>query len=224
MQNHIPENGTIKSVNELNGQELHDFKMAVGKTQYDLNFAREKAEMLLELFSPLCQKIEIAGSIRRQKTTVSDIELVCVPYIAKTGIPTLFGNNGVQITTPLFQFLESSAQFFPFIKNGDKYKQFLFQGIKVDLFITTKEDYYRQLAIRTGSADYSHKVIATAWVKLGWVGTAQGLRKRADCICTGKNQWEVKSKNPTIPQWESEQDFFQSLGLSYLHPSQRIVE
>jgi len=54
-------------------------------------------------------------------------------------------------------------------------------GINLDLFVPQRHDYYRQYATRTGSGDYSYKVIASAWVSKGWVGTPDGLHKREDC-------------------------------------------
>jgi hypothetical protein len=46
-----------------------------------LEYAREMAEALVELLASACQRIEIAGSIRRQKANPNDIEIVAIPKI-----------------------------------------------------------------------------------------------------------------------------------------------
>jgi hypothetical protein len=46
-----------------------------------LGYAREMAEALVDLLSPACVRIEIAGSVRRQKARPNDIEIVAIPKI-----------------------------------------------------------------------------------------------------------------------------------------------
>jgi DNA polymerase/3'-5' exonuclease PolX len=46
-----------------------------------LEHARGMAEALVALLAPACERIEIAGSIRRQKPNPNDIELVAVPRV-----------------------------------------------------------------------------------------------------------------------------------------------
>jgi len=51
----------------------------------DLAYAREMAEVLVELLAPACRRIEIAGSVRRQKAKPNDIEIVCEPKLTDQG-------------------------------------------------------------------------------------------------------------------------------------------
>jgi len=44
-----------------------------------LNYGRGMAEALVELLAPACERIEIAGSVRRKKLNPNDIEIVAVP-------------------------------------------------------------------------------------------------------------------------------------------------
>lgn len=81
-------------------------------------------------------------------------------------------------------------------------------NVKIDLFMPLEHDYYRQLAIRTGSAEYSKK-IASAWVKKGYVGTSKGLQL-------------VSKIHNEIPTWKSEREFIEWLGMDYLHPTERM--
>ena len=41
--------------------------------------AKKWADRIVEILAPHCDRIEIAGSIRRQKPTIGDIEVVCIP-------------------------------------------------------------------------------------------------------------------------------------------------
>ncbi|MBU2597552.1 MAG: hypothetical protein KJ757_08345 [Planctomycetes bacterium] len=45
----------------------------------ELQKAKAIAEELKSLLEPACERITIAGSIRRQKPDVGDIELLCIP-------------------------------------------------------------------------------------------------------------------------------------------------
>ena len=50
-----------------------------------------------------------------------------------------------------------------------KYTQrILPEGIKLDLFMANRENWGLIFAIRTGSADFSYKVLACGWVKKGY--------------------------------------------------------
>ena len=51
----------------------------------DLAYAREMARVLVELLAPACKRIEIAGSVRRQKAKPNDIEIVAVPKLTDQG-------------------------------------------------------------------------------------------------------------------------------------------
>jgi DNA polymerase/3'-5' exonuclease PolX len=50
-----------------------------------LEFAREMADALVELLAPACERIAIAGSVRRKKKLRNDIEVVCEPKLSDRG-------------------------------------------------------------------------------------------------------------------------------------------
>jgi len=187
--------------------------------------ARVVAKSKFEFLRPHCDLIEIAGSVRRSSPDVGDIEIVCVPKMIMA--PNLFDKTLSRC--PNFVVAVKSLGR---IDKGDpisgKYiKIQLTEGISVDLFVTNKDDYYRQFAIRTGSADYSNN-IAIAWRKKGWCGTVHGLRLEVECDGdrnekTGKTVWTCKIPNPTLPPvWDSEREFFLWLGLKYFEPANRL--
>lgn len=74
---------------------------------------------IMALIEPGCERLEVAGSLRRQKAQVGDIEIVAVPVMQRdlfgevteqSAIDTLLSTLPVQV-----------------LKNGQKYKQFLFE-------------------------------------------------------------------------------------------------
>ena len=119
--------------------------------------ALEIAEKVKALLSPHCERIEIAGSIRRKKPDVKDIEIVAIPKPFDTG---LF-ESGIATVVNQWQKVKGELPC--------KYTQrILPDGIKLDLFFAERGNWGLIYAIRTGSADYSHKVLATGWVKRGY--------------------------------------------------------
>lgn len=59
----------------------------------ELEKAKVIAEDLTSLLAPVCEKIKVAGSIRRRKTQVGDIELLVIPkYVA--GVDQLERDRG----------------------------------------------------------------------------------------------------------------------------------
>ena len=182
------------------------------------------ADQVVEVLSPYCELINVAGSCRRLKPYVKDIEVVCLPK-RETYIDLLSGERRKLNRTK--KFFDAATTLGKILKGSfsdGKYVQIdLKQGIKLDLFMPVEQNYYRILAIRTGSADYSHRVIAEAWYKLGWCGVDGELRKIRDCIRVG-DKWKCSNPNPELPPvWTSEQDFFDWLKIECIEPQQREV-
>ena len=57
---------------------------------------RAVADQLVDLLEPYCERIQIAGSVRRKKPYVKDIELLCVSKV--TSSPDMFGKSRQIIT------------------------------------------------------------------------------------------------------------------------------
>ncbi len=115
------------------------------------------AQQVKAQLAPHCYKIEIAGGIRRKKAKVKVIEIVAIPKPYKAGACA----TGIAV----------ELQKWPKVKGTlpCKYTQrILPQGIKLDLFIVTPQNWGLLYAIRTGPAEYSHKVLATGWVEHGY--------------------------------------------------------
>jgi DNA polymerase/3'-5' exonuclease PolX len=187
------------------------------------------ANHVVDLLKPHCTKIDIAGSIRREKAEVKDIEIVCLPRVETA--KDLFGAEEVVGRSTYFTYAVFSIA--KFIHKGvpaGKYMQIeTHQGIMLDLFMASDFDYYRTLAIRTGSAEYAAVIIAAGWRKIGWCGSDKGLRKISDCIEVKDDQGKHKSWkciNPTAelpPHWNSEDEFFSWINVPYRSPKNREI-
>ena len=119
------------------------------------------AEELVTILSPACEQIEIAGSIRRKKPEVKDIEILVRPILSVHEI-ALFGSteeapdalDDIIRRTIGYGLLEWDTVT---KRNGPKYKRFRLPKIDcaVDMFIVDADNWGSQLAIRTGCWQFS---------------------------------------------------------------------
>lgn len=113
-----------------------------------LRHAQEAARAVVAQLDPLCRRIEVAGSVRRQAPEVRDLEIVCIP----------------EVTRYLeFQRLVDS---WPRVKgqpNG-RYtrRKLLRHNLEIDLFICSAQTWACNLLIRTGCADFSRALATLA--------------------------------------------------------------
>jgi len=164
------------------------------KDKMQLQQALKIAESVKAQLSPHCNRIAIAGSIRRQKADPKDIEIVAIPKPYETG---LF-ESGIAAVVNRWQKVKGELPC--------KYTQrILPEGIKLDLFFATPENWGLIFALRTGSANFSHKVLATKWVKMGY--------KSENGLLTREGEVYI------IPE---EKDLFNLLGLEWVKPELRI--
>jgi hypothetical protein len=199
----------------------------IQKASMELNMARAIAKSKYELLRPLCDLIDVAGSIRRSNSMVGDIEILCAPRVSASTIDFFGDTSGAKRGKQFVDTIKSLGE----ILKGDPEKGRFVQvklpeGIMLDLFMPQKDDYFRQLAIRTGPNLYSKNVIAAGWSRLGWCGTSDGLRLKNECADTklegGKITWRCISPKPTLPPvWWSEEEFFKWIKVKYAEPSKR---
>lgn len=177
---------------------------------------------ILAKLAPTCKRIDLAGSCRRQEHWISDIDIICEPMETEEDLMDLFG--GVSVASRVKEWGKAVRSIGNVTKgdvdNGRMVSVRLSNGIKIDLFMPLPEDYYRQLAIRTGSTEFVKNIIAARWVARGWVGTSDGLRRIEDCERVGE-RWRVKKGHIATeipPAWKSEVEFFGWLGLQWKYP------
>ena len=162
-----------------------------------LTEALQIAQRVKALLTPHCTRIEIAGSIRRNKPQVKDIELVAIAKPWQTG---LFMDGLAAAVNPWEKIRGD-------IENNSacKYTQRLLpEGIKLDLFLCDPVNWGYIYAIRTGPAEFNQYVLLPALKKRGYV-PADGVLK-----------WHGK-----IQPVREEHQLFQYACLPYYEPQNR---
>ena len=191
--------------------------------------AKAIADSIVILLEPFCDICLIAGSIRRKKEIVGDIEICCLPKQIEIEEGDLFESKTIKVVDIKFGDVVNGLGKIVKGKYDGKYMQIeLPQGLNLDLFMPDDFDFYRQYVIRTGSSDYSFKVIASGWKRIGWCGSDVGLRKISDCeeikIPDGKTKYKCINPNAELPpHWKSEQEFFEWIKVPYVEPELRNI-
>jgi hypothetical protein len=144
------------------------------------------AEDALNALKPHCERVCIAGSIRRLKPEVKDVEIVCIPKSVPTGLFT--------------DALEVDPDFCTIVKRWPKGKgeptgkytqRRLPGGIALDLFMVEPESWGLQLVIRTGSWQFSKYIVGVTAVSAPAMrpgmgscgGRASAFRRRKRSMC-----------------------------------------
>jgi DNA polymerase/3'-5' exonuclease PolX len=192
--------------------------------------AKRLADRLVELLAPHCERIDIAGSIRRQCAEIGDIEIVAQPKLEEVPHTLLetrwLPNAAFALTLRHFTILKGkvfgrNCQYLIPTKKEPTAKD----HIVLDLFMPEPYDYYRMLAIRTGNKEFAFRALSSNWTKLGWVGTDEGLRRKKECAQIGDHKWKCIEKKPTMPPvWKSEEEFFDWLEIDWVAPENRNYE
>lgn len=166
--------------------------MKLNTTKTDYRTALAIAERVKAALEPHCDRIAIAGSIRRQRPQVSDIEIVAIPKPYQTG---LFA-SGIATVVNEWQKVKGELPC--------KYTQrILPEGIKLDLFFAEPGNWGYIMAIRTGSAAFS-KMLAQSWKQRGYKGEDGYLT--------------YKGRRINI---KTEEDLFCYAGVKYVEPEKR---
>lgn len=173
--------------------------------------ARQVIGELVELLRPACERIEIAGSVRRGKPEVHDAEVVIIPT------PDL-----IPLTNTLIEY--GTAQYALY---GDKrtkrwgpnYRGLLFKGIKCELFMTNEDSWGYQYWLRTGPGDANFFIMK-------WLSYCNAPIRFQDGYGWHSRNWRREGK-----EWfasdrrrlriASEEDLFAVLGMPFIPPSER---
>ena len=172
------------------------------KTKIPYNQAYALALNFISRISPFCERAEIAGSVRRRKPEIGDIEIVAIPRYKQR-------DNPVGLLDNISLLEERIPLMFKVLKSGPKYKQLMVCNIPLDLFITTAPQWGVTYTLRTGSSDFS-KWLVTPRVHSG--ACPSYLKIENGRIHDGKN----------FLQTPEEEDVFSALRLNYVPPEERV--
>jgi DNA polymerase (family 10) len=160
----------------------------------ELARAKEIAAKVIEQLKPYCSRIEIAGSIRRQKRFVNDIDICLVPSDPWRLHSTIVSLGQVKMA-------------------GLKIQRVTVAEAMVDIYIGTEETWATLLLIRTGSKEHN--------IKLCSLAKSKGMQLKADG--TGLFELSVSGCDGEWVRiaGDTEESIFEALGLKYLKPEER---
>lgn len=188
--------------------------MSDKEKRWPLELAAFTARGVMEQLRPFCERIEIVGSIRRQKLDVGDMELL---YVPKTRLVPdgLFETKQVSCADEFIDsLLKSGALHLRLASNGattygpkNKLLVHVESGIPLDLFATTIENWWVSLVIRTGGKE----------TNLALTTGAQRFNKSLNAYGCGVTDRATREVTPAT----SERHVFELCGVQYQEPRDR---
>lgn len=187
----------------------------MSKEKFPREAALEVARAVYAALKDDCERIKVAGSLRRGLKTVSDIEFLCIPKIELRS--TDLFDSEKEKRDLLSDKLDCMVKWGQLKKRlsatgnetwgaQNKLAVHVASGIPIDFFTTTAENWWMALAIRTGPKE-SNIRIAVAAKKKGWAMNAYGSG--------------FTEPDGTKHICESEEDVFTGVGLPYYPPERR---
>lgn len=183
------------------------------KVKYPRAAALAVAKELCDYLRPLTARLIVAGSLRRKKELVGDVEILFIP-LCKAVPFDLFGTT-VQMSLAddrLCDLLENGTLAKRTNVNGsetwgekNKLAVHVASGIPVDLFAATEANWFNYLVCRTGGME-SNIAIAAKAKAIGWQWNPYG---------------EGFSRRGEVRRMESERAVFDFVRLPYKEPWER---
>lgn len=174
--------------------------------------AAKLADAIAAALAPACERIEIAGSIRRRSTNPKDVEIVAVPRAARD----LFGDIAVDEPHELdvhVRRLIIGGRLTPRLNSagvrcmGPRHMRLVAvqSGLPIDLFcVLPPAQWGAILAIRTGPAEYSERLVTNC--------------KKRGLQCVDGRLLTPRGRVVETPE---EADFIRECGLPFEEPWQR---
>ena len=186
------------------------------KPRFPADEAKAVAAEIMRWLDPACERLVVAGSLRREKPTVGDVEILYLPLTELRPNPQdMFNALTINLADEAIATMESAGvlerrkntigreTFGPL----NKLMRHRASGIPVDLFCEPSwDDWFRSLVIRTGPKELNVRLITTA--------AKRGIGVHA----YGTGLTDMRG-NP-IP-CDSEERFFEICGARYLEPKDR---
>ena len=137
-----------------------------------LEHAQKLAQEIVEQIHPYCERIEVAGSIRRKKSEVRDVDIALIPK---------------QSLWPRIIATLQRAMHAKILKRGDSIAQLTIKDVNVDLYVANEQTWEALLLIRTGPAEHNIKLSQIA-LRKGMKLTHKGLIKGGKVIASTEKE------------------------------------
>jgi DNA polymerase/3'-5' exonuclease PolX len=200
--------------------------MSTTATRMNQAKAKAIAARFVTEISPYCERIVVAGSIRRGAETVGDIEIVAVPKVEEVDLSRTLFDEVLTEPTDMLQVrlwdLLGAGRIERRVTNGHsawgpRYRRLSFEGAPIDLFSCERERFGLILAIRTGPALYSQQLVTTKGSRTregGRIGLCSSNRRVRDGWLTDR----VSGQRIETP---NEIDFYREIGQPFVAPKGR---
>jgi len=166
--------------------------------------AQRLSALITHILRPVCDRVEVAGSIRRKSVDCGDVELVAIPKVRYNLLGEPFWSAG-EIEDALYQ------AGYRFTKNGEHFKQFDLGPCMCDLFITTPEKFGAIYLIRTGPFEFSARIV-----------TSKAHGGHMPSYLKEKDGRIVHRETGQVYDTPEEEDYFRVIGLKFIPPEKRI--
>lgn len=170
----------------------------------DLLFARELAEKIVFDLAPFCEKIKIAGSIRRKCSQIKDIDVVVLPKTKP--VKDLFGMVTHHERHPGFVNVVNQWEKVKGDAATGKYTQRLIEGHKLEIAIAHPDNFGNLIVIRSGPADFSHLIMK--------IVNDRGFTQKDGFLY----------RNERLIPIPEEMLYFKTLGIPYIQPENRNAD
>ena len=129
------------------------------KNVFNFETGMEVAEKVIKLISPTCQRVELAGSLRRKCATVHDVDIVINLIFTQSNVFDLCYNLRQTIITS--SILWSAFNNFP---DMAKIIRFEMQNVPVKIYICEPDgnNFEALWQMRTGSAEHNRNLAVCA--------------------------------------------------------------
>jgi len=188
----------------------------MSKTKFPREQAMEVAAALCNCLKPITERLIVAGSLRRRKAEVGDIEVLYIPRVIQAQDPNELLPKLVTVNLVdewLKVVLAAGVLVKRQTKTGaepwgakNKLAVHVNSGIPVDFFSATDANWFNYLVCRTGSADNNLAICNAAMAK-GWKWNPYGVGFTND-------------RGEIVPV-TSEREVFEFVGLPYKEPWER---
>lgn len=175
------------------------------------------AKEICDALRPASERLAVAGSVRRQKLRVSDVEILFIPAFEIRSAGGLFEEPVDVAELKINELLEAGALEKRTLAGGktawgpsNKLARHKQSGIPVDLFRANNENWWNYLVCRTGPAS-SNMRIALAAIARGWKWNPYG---------DGFSR-QQENGDRFFHRVNSEDEVFEFAGLPYLPPPRR---
>lgn len=200
--------------------------MSATTERIPLDEASDVAHRFKTLIGPWCERVAIAGSIRRRQPTVGDIEVVAVPKIETVNLTDMFGEvTGAEQRDMLHEEMEYRLRLGQVEQRpkangtlmwGRKAKLLTFEGVNVDLFSPEAARFGWILAIRTGPADWSNAMVTPVGQR-----THTGRPGMLPPLYRSREGWLTYRVSGERIETPTEQTVFDLLALEWREPWER---